>query len=246
MTWDCPKSKDLSSPLQNEVNKFQSSELYHWQDQELLETLQAMGILQEFIKWPHELKTSKTWRLPVFSKKFRGKPYPRLTQFGSIWSFAQPFIKVYGSSGDLTRWNESNLLPFCFILDSPPCTFFGPTSSNYHIWETNLQKNPPEKKTCHHSLAKGKYPIIPLSLVNRVVFQPGYVYLNRIVSNHFFPYQVDCTSPMDETNHQDLGEVVEDAAGPTDWLVKMRLGKKNTTSEIHICLLKSYIVKRNW
>ena len=49
---------------------------------------------------------------------------------------------------------------------------------------------------------------------------------------------------MDETNHQDLGEVVEDAAGPTDWLVKMRLGKKNTTSEIHICLLKSYIIKR--
>lgn len=134
---------------------------------------------------------------------------------------------------------------FLFVLSwlLPPTHFLVqplPTTTS----ENQLTKNPPEKKTCHHSLAKGKYPIIPLSLVNRVVFQPGYVYLNRIVSNHFFPYQVDCTSPMDETNHQDLGEVVEDAAGPTDWLVKMRLGKKNTTSEIHICLLKSYIIKR--
>jgi len=136
---------------------------------------------------------------------------------------------------------------FLFVLSwiLPPAHFLVqplPTTTS----ENQLLQKTLEKKTCHHSLAKGKYPIIPLSLVNRVVFQPGYVYLNRIVSNHFFPYQVDCTSPMDETNHQDLGEVVEDAAGPTDWLVKMRLGKKNTTSEIHICLLKSYIVKRNW
>ena len=67
-----------------------------------------------------------------------------LSKTHPIWSFAQPFIKVYGSSGDLTRWNESNLLPFCFILDSPP-TFFGPTSSNYHIWKPTYKKPSGEK-----------------------------------------------------------------------------------------------------